>query len=320
MRSRLRLPAALSWLPILLASCAPDADGAMGAAAPVSANAAVEAVDTLGRTVRLTRPAARIAALSSGFTETLFAIGCGDRIVLRDRWSDYPPAAARLPETDGLHPSVSTIAGFRPDLTLIYSADGRQLAGFERIGLPVAAYDPRSYEDVAAYVEQLGALCGEPDRARQIAARMRETREAVVARTVGAPAPLVYAEVDASDPARPWTAGPGSFVDELIRLAGGRNVAAEVGAPYAQVNAEAIIRADPQVILRLDVARTGTEGPRPGAADGTFADRAGWSRVDAVVRGRVIDSIDGDILSRPGPRLADALVAVHAAISGQEAP
>lgn len=271
---------------------------------------AIEVVDVHGRTVRLQRPATRIAALSPGFVETLFAVGCGDRVVLRDLWSDFPEEALAVPAADGVKPSVRHVAGFDPDLVLLYSVDSGSVRAFEKVGLEVVVLDPRSYEEVVEDVQKIGMLCGAPERARRLAAEMIGVRDRVraSARRSGR-RPLVYVEIDGSDPVRPWTAGPGSFVHELLQIAGARNVARDVSSAYAQVSAESVIRADPEVVLLLDAGHADA-----GGAGSEITQRPGWSGMRAIREGRVIDSLDPDLLSRPGPRLVDGLNALRQAL------
>jgi iron complex transport system substrate-binding protein len=270
----------------------------------------IEITDVLGRKVRLNKPAERIAALSPGFVETLFAVGCGDRVVLRDPWSDYPAEARAIPTADGVKPSVRHVAGFEPNLVLLYADNATPAVPFEKVGLEVAVFDPRSFDEVVADVVKLGALCGGDRLAAELAADMRRTRDRVVAaaRKAGK-RPLIYVEIDGSDAMRPWTAGPGSFVHELLGLAGARNVAADVSSAYAQVSAESVIRADPEVVLLLDAGHPGAVGSAE-----RIAARPGWSGLRAVREKRVIDFIDPDVLSRPGPRLADGLSQLFAAL------
>ena len=274
-------------------------DGRDGVA-PNTAGISVE--DTGGHVVRLPRPARRIASLAPGFSEILFEIGCGDRVALRDNWSNYPARVTSVPAVDGLDPSAATIAGYDPDLVLLCFENPRHRTAFEHLGMPLAMMEPRTYEDVVRDVLKLGVLCGAEDRAAVVSQKMKETRERISREASGLERPLVYVELDGSDPARPWTAGPGSFMDELLTTAGGRNAAESAGARYAQVNAEAIVRSNPQVVILMDNSRRGSQG---GAV--ALANRPGWSEVDAVKQGRVYDHLDKDALSRPGPRLAMGL-------------
>lgn len=289
-------------------SCAAAATGCRDRRSARQPPARVSVVDDVGRTVQLAAPAQRIASLSPANTEVLFALGCGQRVVLRDRASRFPPAAGALPATDAFSLSADHIVGFRPDLVLLSHADGARLAALTSIGLTVASFDPTTLDQVLGTMRAIGALCGADARAAALTARLRRRIAAARHAVPRGPRPRVYAELDGADPARPWTAGRGSFVDELISLAGGTNAIDGLPRPYAQISAETILRSDPQVIL---LAVTSTPSPR-------FADRLrerpGWRQLTAVREGRVIDTIDGDLLSRPGPRLVDGLEQLVAAL------
>lgn len=290
---------------LLACGCTVDANAASPGATPPRPEKA-RARDDLGRTVALSTPARRIAALAPGFTEILFAIGCGDRVVVRDRWSDHPAAAKRLPATDGLDVRAAQVAGFEPDLVLLHTDNRRDLVPFERVGLRVAALQPLTYEQVARDVERIGRLCGGTARARALAGEMREVRQNRARQREARPS--LYVEVDGTDPARPWTSGEGTFVHELVELAGGRNVLAGSVDGYAQVSAEAVVRADPDYILLLNLPADEDSG------ESALARRPGFSQLAAVREGRVIDDIDADLLTRPGPRLARGLALLSDAL------
>ncbi|MFO8071874.1 MAG: ABC transporter substrate-binding protein [Polyangia bacterium] len=263
-------------------------------------------VDDLGREVEVAGDVRRVASLSPGFTEALFEMGCGDRVVLRDLRSDYPAGVARIPAVDGLRPDAGRVAASRPDLVLLYAVDHMQARAFGKVGLSAAVLDPGGYDEVVEQIADLGAMVGCGSGASDLAVRMRETRRRVARLAAEHDEPRVYVELDGSDQARPWTIAEGSFVDELLRIAKGRNVVEGLSGGYVQVSAEAVIRADPEVVLLLG----------EGASAEDFALRTGWSDVTAVREGRVIDGIDADLLVRPGPRLATGLDVLLAAIHG----
>jgi iron complex transport system substrate-binding protein len=275
-----------------------------------TATSYIEITDTYDHVVKLEKPAERIASLAPGFTEVLFAIGCKDRIKIRDNWSNFPSDATALPAVDGLEPSPAIIAGYDPDLVLLCFKNARYLKSFDQIGLPVAMLEPKTFDQVAEDIVKLGVLCGREERAAELAASMLQVKDEVVHATKGTDyRPLVYVELDGADPARPWTAGPGSFIDELLTLAGGRNVASDAGSSYAQVTAESIIRSDPDLVLLL-----GNKDADPEAAVEMMKNRSGWSRMSAIRKGRVISGLDRDLLSRPGPRLAEGLRLLYRAL------
>jgi len=271
--------------------------------------AAVQITDDRGNRVALPRPAARIASLSPSNTEILFALGCGERVVLRDRVSSHPPRARRLPATNPFQVSPDHVAGFTPDLVLLSHGDASRIEALRRLGLAVAIFDPRTLDEVYGDIRAIGTLCGAARQADGLTRQLRQRVQAVVQRVRGRPRPSVFVETDGTDPLKPWTAGGGSFVDQMLALAGGRNVAAHLERPFVQVNAEEILAARPDMILVMGVERQG--GPR---GIERLRSRMGWSSLEAVRQGRVIDTIHADLLSRPGPRLVDGLEALARAL------
>lgn len=281
--------------------------------ATVSGSNGIDVVDVTGRRVSLKSPAKRIVSLSPGFTETLFQIGCGDRVIVRDKWSDFPPKAKKLPATDSVNPSVEAIGGFDPDLVLLYFNDARHQSAFSKIGVETAVFDPKTYNQVAGDIVKMGILCGEPEHARAVAQKMKNRRDKVVAKSSRFPKLRVYVEIDGSDASRPWTAGRGSFIDELLQLAGAQNVFSHVKKPYVQVNLEEVIAQNPEVILLAGTEETNT-------SNAIFLKRRpGFDALDAVRNNRILYSIDKNLLSRPGARLAEGLEKLYAALHTKEA-
>lgn len=265
-------------------------------------------LDDHGLRVELAAPAQRIASLSPSNTEILHTLGCGGRIVLRDRLSDYPPEVRARPATDPFQLSPEHVAGYRPDLVLVSHGDPGRLAALRRTGLVAASFDPRSFAQLAANVRAIGSLCGARGRA-EATVRTQEVRLSRVAERVRGLSPVrVFVELDGSDRTRPWTAGPGSFVDELLRRAGAENVAAGLGKPYGTMSAEAVFAARPDVILVASTAALQSQ------ALVALRSSPGWRALDAVRAGRVVTAISPDLLTRPGPRLLEGLEALVAAL------
>jgi iron complex transport system substrate-binding protein len=130
---------------------------------------------------------------------------------------------------------------------------------------------------------------------------MKQKADAVKAKLANAKTkPKVYWELDATDPTKPYTPGPGSFINDIITLAAATNVAANAKSPYAQINAEEVVAANPDVIILSDFAY--------GTTVESVKARTGWSAVNAVKNNKVLP-IDDNIVSRPGPRLVDGLEA-----------
>ena len=263
--------------------------------------ATLRVIDDLDHEVVLSGPARRVASLSPSNTEILFALGCGGAVVLRDTVSAYPEEVKALPATSPFRISPEHVAGFSPDLVLLTHADLSRVAALHRIGLSVATFDPRTLKQLHRSVMAIGTLCGQPARARELVTTLRTQTEAVRAAVAGRKTPLVYVETDGTDPLKPWTAGTNSFVNQVLEIAGGRNLV-RVGRPFLQINAEEVLTGDPDFILLMGVER------RPGSRGlALLRARPGWKDLSAVKAGRVIDTIHPDLISRPGPRLVQGM-------------
>lgn len=263
--------------------------------------------DDRGQILVLKKPARRIASLSPSNTEILFALGCGHKVVLRDKLSSHPAAARRLPATNPFMLSPDHIAGYSPDLVLLTHSDHSRSQALQHIGLATATFDPRSLDQMYGNIEAIGDLCGARESARQLVTRLRRRVSAATGKVRDLPRPSIYIETDGTDPLKPWTAGPGSFVDQLVQLAGGRNIASDLSRPFAQINAEEVLARQPDVILLMNVAQAKIDLGR----------RQGWSALRAVRQGKVIEHIHADLLSRPGPRLVDGLEALARALHAE---
>ncbi len=253
--------------------------------------------DGLGRSVTLPARPARIISYLPSNTETLFAIGAGDRIVGVDNFSDVPVAAKDLPKVGDLKPNMEAIAALRPDLVITMGRSPDLVTLLEPLRVPVIVLE---YKDLSGTLDNfalLGRATGTESAASALAERVRGRIEGVRLRTANVTRPRVYYEVDGSDPARPFTVGPGSYIDEMVRIAGGINVMSDAPSAFPQVSLEAILAKDPQVIV---------VGFASGDAVQAFRARPGWAGMAAVQRGDV-RVIDGARLSRPGPRVAEAL-------------
>ena len=286
---------ALTILLVLIA-CTPTA--------PQTEAASVPMTDSLGREVRLHAPAQRIVSLAASTTEILFAIGAGDRVVGRDEYSDYPPEALKVESIGSMYPHVNTevVIALEPDLVLaagINSLD--DVTALSDLGLTIYATSfARTIEDIYGDIMAIGTLTGEEVAATRVVEDMK-ARVAVVTDATAALAerPVVFYEIDATDPARPWTAGPGSFIDLLILMAGGENAGAASDESYWQISLEELVNTDPQVVV-LGSSTFGGQTPE------LVAERPGWKGISAVRNGSVHE-FDDNLVSRPGPRILEGL-------------
>jgi iron complex transport system substrate-binding protein len=258
-------------------------------------------VDDAGRSVTLDRPPKRIMALTPGNTEILFALGAEDRIVAVDQWSDFPPAAKAKPRVAPFSPNLEQVVSFSPDLILSTYGGAEPLLPLERHGIRVMVFAPRTLDDIYRNILLMGRIMSAEAQADGLVHAMRQRVAAVVAKVRDAPRPKVFIELDASDPSRPFTAGPGSFMDVLVQLAGGANVAARSRTAWPQLSLEELIRADPDLIILGDAL-----APMNPQTPELVARRPGWSRLRAVRLG-AIAAIDSNAISRPGPRIVEGL-------------
>jgi iron complex transport system substrate-binding protein len=258
-------------------------------------------VDDAGRSVTLDGPPKRIMTLTPGNTEILFALGAEDRIVAVDRWSDFPPAAKAKPRVAPFNPSLEQIVRFSPDLILSTYGSAEPLLPLERQGIRVVIFAPRTIEDIYRNILVIGRIVDAEARAEDLVRVMRERVATIVAKVRDTPRPKVFIELDGSDPSRPFTAGSSSFIDVLIRLAGGENAAARSHTAWPQFSLEELIRADPDLIILGD-ARTSLNPQTPDLV----ARRPGWNGLRAVRLGAIV-AIDANTISRPGPRIVDGL-------------
>ncbi len=262
-----------------------------GNRAASSAGLTVTVTDDAGRTVSLAEPARRIVSLLPSFTEILFAVGAGDRLVGRTTWCDYPPAARLIPSVgDGMPPNVEAVAARHPDLVVLYRA-GPNLAAaeqLERLGLRAVLLDLNRLEDLGPATARLGVLTGRRAAAESLARVMDSVALAPLPTSRHSLAFIVW-----DNP--PIVIGAGSYLDHLAALAGARNVFHDIGSPSAQVSIETIAARDPDFVAVLsDSARSPA-----------FATRPEWRTVGAVRRGRFL-LLPGSLFGRPGPRAAEA--------------
>jgi ABC-type Fe3+-hydroxamate transport system substrate-binding protein len=243
----------------------------------------------------------RVVSLAPAFTEILFAIGAGDRVVGRTTWCDYPPAALAVPSVgDGIAPNVEAILARTPDLVVLY-ASAANTAAAERLsglGIRTRTVPMDRLAHVAETARALGRATGTAARADSLAAAFTAAIDS--ARASGPPAARRRVLLLAWD-APPVVIGGGSFQDELVRLAGGRNVFADLTQPSAQVTIETIAARDPDVVLLLD------------AGEPAWAARPEW-RVVRAVRERRFVAVRGTEFARPGFRALDAVRSLRAAL------
>jgi iron complex transport system substrate-binding protein len=266
--------------------------------------------DGLNRTVKLAAPAAKIISLAPSNTEILFAIGAGGQIVGRDSFSDYPPEASGLTDIGGpsFGSNMELITQLQPDLILAAEINTQeQVAEFEKLGLTVFYLkNPVEIAGLYTNLEIVAKLTGHEKETAILIETMKRRETAVNQKIAEAvDKPVVFYEVDGTDPAKPWTTGPGSFMDTMIKQAGGINAGANLPLQWAQISQEELIIQNPDLILLGD--------HNFGTTVEQVTNRPGWNAMKAVQTQR-IEPYEDNLASRPGPRLIDGLEALAKAI------
>jgi len=258
----------------------------------------LKVVDGYGRAVSISRTPLRIISLAPSITETLYAVEVGERVVGVDDFSDYPEEVRAKPRIGSyLNPDLEKIVALKPDLILASDITPLEMVlDLEQRELTVFVLAPKTLREVIHEIRLVGLVTGNADKGNAVAERLEQRINAVTSKISNSSAyrPKVYLEYYPY-----WTFGPGSFGHDLILMAGGRNLAEGAVAAYPQVSDEFIVGSNPEIIIF-------TVGPHAKTTVQDIEDRPGWRNTEAVRSGRIY-TIDDDILSRPGPRLVDAL-------------
>jgi len=272
-----------------------DCDGEYSGTAPDDSAFPLDVTDDTGATVSFEEPSSAIVSLSAAHVEVLYAIGAGDQLVAGDLFSDCPAAAEELVQLDSFTPSVEAITALEPDLVILGFPDPDLEAALAGVGVGSLLLEPPP--DVGGVLDDIGLLgrvTGHADEARALSAGMTSRIDEIVSALPDTEPPSVYHEVDNTF----FTAGPASFVDDLYDILKAENIATPTGESFPQLTQEAIIAAEPEVIILAD--------EDAGESAATVSARPGWDAIPAV-RNERIYTIDPDIVSRPGPRLVEAL-------------
>jgi len=260
--------------------------------------------DDMGREITLAGNPERIVSLAPSTTEILFAVGAGDQVVGRDEFSDYPEEVKALPSIGGSFGeyNVEAIVALNPDLVIAAEINTPELVKqLEDLGVTVYYLgNPTTLEEMYGKLETVAELTGHDvsELVSSLQARVAAVDEKIMPLSAR---PNVFYEIDASDPSKPYTYGPGTFGDLLITRAGGTNVGSVSTDAYPQLSLEQIVIANPSIIVLGDSMW--------GVTPESVLERAGWESIEAV-KSKQIFPIDDNLISRPGPRLVDGLEAL----------
>jgi iron complex transport system substrate-binding protein len=255
-------------------------------------------VDDAGRKIFLADPPTRVVSLAPSVTEMLFAIGAGEQIVGVTSFCDYPPEAKARPKVGGAFPNLEVVLSLKP--TLVVAPRGfirpDMVGKLDQLKIALFILDANTIEDVVRHIQTIGRMLGRSEKADAVAADLRRRVAEIKIRTADAPRPRVFYVLN-NDPL--MTAGPGSFIHQLIELAGGVNVAAGAPISYPRLSLEEVVKQDPQVIVF-------PVGDEEGIPDQEQQRWLRWPTLSAVRQNRFV-RIPSVLLDRPGPRVVDGL-------------
>jgi iron complex transport system substrate-binding protein len=236
----------------------------------------------------------RVVSLVPSVTEIVYAVGAGKTLVGNTNQCDFPEAAKSVYKVgDFMSPDLERIVALRPGLVFLTLPMHRQLLDkLAELKIPTYVSRPADIEAVFREIDTVAQLLGRKTAGESLVAGMRQRLDSIPS---FADTPRVYIEISGTPL---MTAGGGTFINELLVRAGGLNVFASSVQEYPVVDPEAVVRADPQVILLL----------HPDMSVKDVARRVGWGGIGAVRNGRIYDKLDEDLLFRPGPRIVDGTV------------
>ncbi|MBU8919244.1 ABC transporter substrate-binding protein [Bacillus sp. FJAT-29953] len=265
--------------------------------------------DATGAELTFDKAPERIVSTSPSETEILFALGLGDKIFGVSDYDDYPKEATTKPKVGGVtKPNEEAIIAANPDLVIGGISMKNDIAEkFRGLDLKLYKTEPKKMEDILNNIIQIGIITDTQEKAEELVAKMKEDIRTVTeaaAKIKEEDKKKVYIEFSPG-----WTVGKGEFMDELITLAGGVNIASDLEG-WNAINEEKIIQDNPDFILYSANVVDDKSG-KP--LEELIKSRSGWDKITAIQEGR-LTGIEGNIMSRPGPRITDALKQIAVAI------
>jgi iron complex transport system substrate-binding protein len=259
-------------------------------------------VDEVGRRVSVPEYPRRIISLSPSITEILFSLGLEERIVGVSNHSDFPPRALAKPRVGSyISPSVERTISLNPDL-IVATAAGNPREFVERVetlGLTVYTVYPKDFDGILRSISHIAAIAGAERSGARVVGEMRRRKRRILQLTRDRPRPTVFLQIGTAPIV---TVGKGSFANDLISLAGGRNIAGGEPVKYPRYSIEEILVKAPDVII---ITSMNPRGNSQELAQGWKR----WKTIPAVKRGRVF-VIDSDLVDLPSPRIIDGLEAI----------
>ena len=286
---------------------------ALSLTAAFAESTAVTVTDMAGREIALDAPATKVVALTASDCEILAALGAEDTLVGRGEYCDYPESILEVPAVQsGADTNLEQIIALEPQVVIMakMAQTEEQVAALEEAGIRVVVSDAQDIEGVYTAIRLIGALVGRNDEAEAMVADMQSAFADIAAKSENT-GKTVYFEVSPLQWGL-WTAGKGTFMDELATLCGLTNAFADVEG-WAEISEEQVLERDPDYIVTISMYYG--EGPTPVEE---IKSRAGWEGLKAVQNDAILNA-DSHEISRPGPRLKDAAETLYQFVSGDEA-
>lgn len=256
--------------------------------------------DQMGRKITINKVPEKIISLAPSNTEILFALGLGDKVIGVTNYCDYPEEVKNKNKVgDYSEPNMEQIIALEPDLVLATSFHEQPVKQLDKLHIPTLVIEPKNMDEMLESINIIGWACNEEKAAGQLINSLKQRIDAVVSKTRQIPEnerPKVYYELF---PSPMITAGPGTFINDLIYMAGGINIADDAQSAYPEYSQEMIIAKNPDIIL---YSHHGTAKE----SEQQIINRQGWENIKAIQRGKIY-YIDGNIIQRTAPRLIDAL-------------
>ena len=286
---------------------------ALSLTAAFAESTAVTVTDMAGREIALDAPATKVVALTASDCEILAALGAEDTLVGRGEYCDYPESVLEVPAVQsGADTNLEQIIALEPQVVVMakMAQTEEQVAALEKAGIRVVVSDAQDIEGVYTAIRLIGALVGRNDEAEAMVADMQSAFADIAAKSENT-GKTVYFEVSPLQWGL-WTAGKGTFMDELATMCGLTNAFADVEG-WAEISEEQVLERDPDYIVTISMYYG--EGPTPVEE---IKSRAGWDALKAVQNDAIFNA-DSNEVSRPGPRLKDAAEALYIFVTGEEA-
>jgi iron complex transport system substrate-binding protein len=262
----------------------------------------VNITDGYGREIEIEKPAEKIISLAPSMTETIFALGAGDRLVGVTTYCNYPEEAKEIDQVGDFEgPNLESVIEKNPDVVVALAMGDDEKSKLEDAGITVFLQDPQNLDEVFDNIKKIGTILGLQEEAESLTSNMNAKKDSIVETVSNYDSKKVFYEVW-SEPL--MTAGPGSILDEMINLSNGENIAYDAESLYPEYSLELLIERNPEVYLTADDGFKTVED---------IKNREGYENITAIKENNIY-MLHPDIVSRTGPRIIEGLEMIAQAI------